>query len=105
MWGRLACSRHTDSNEFCRRQGEVAAGDVGLSADDLPDFALAQIEDGSCPQGLLASLPWETRVTPALTSSSCLITCTSGPGVGSRGSPTTNTSGNRCPAATRSAEQ
>ncbi len=44
-------------------------------------------------------------MTPGLTSSGCLSTCTSAPGAGWPGSPTTSTSGSRCPAAVRSAGQ
>jgi hypothetical protein len=44
-------------------------------------------------------------VTPGLTSWGCPTTCSSAPAVGSPGSPTTSTSGSRCPAAGRSAGQ
>ena len=75
------------------------------TARDEHIFSLADIEDGHCPQCVLASLLWKTRVTPARTSLHCLTTPTSGPGIGLLGSPTTNTSGSRCPAAARSDEQ
>jgi DinB superfamily len=79
----------------------VAASGAGLSAEESRDLAndavhqpreRGPIEDGNCPQGVLPSLPWKTRLTVALTLLSCLTTSTSGLAVGSAGLPTTSTS-------------
>jgi len=39
MWGRLACSRRTDSSASCGRPAKVVASGVGWSAEDSPDLA------------------------------------------------------------------
>jgi GNAT superfamily N-acetyltransferase len=43
-WGRLNCSRHTDSTASCRRPVEVVASGAGLSAENSPDRAADHVE-------------------------------------------------------------